>query len=137
MLNIPWSQTHAEAHFLEHTVSAMLEEQMRTNLGNPTTCPHGNPMPGYEAVTAAWRPLTEIEPGEEVVLRRVHEFAESQPELMRTLENHDLLPGARLSISETHQDEQALTLQSNGRSLSLGLPSASLLFVERNPVASI
>jgi DtxR family transcriptional regulator, Mn-dependent transcriptional regulator len=133
MLNIPWSQTHAEAHFLEHTVSKMLEEQMVANLGDPKTCPHGNPMPGYESVTAAWTPLSEIQPGKTVILRRVHEFGESQPELMRYLEDNQLMPGAELVVTEILPFNQTLTLRSHGRSLVLGLSAAHLLFVEQNP----
>ena len=44
VLKVPWSQTHSEAHNLEHTVSDRIEELMRANLGNPMTCPHGRPV---------------------------------------------------------------------------------------------
>jgi DtxR family Mn-dependent transcriptional regulator len=131
MLKVPWSQTHAEAHNLEHTVSDMLEEQMRDKLGDPKTCPHGNPMPGYEAITAAWVPLQEIAPGETVTLRRIHELGENEPELMRYLEDNRLLPGAKLVVSEVLPFNQTITLQTKTGSVSLGFSAARLIYVER------
>jgi DtxR family Mn-dependent transcriptional regulator len=133
MLNIPWSQTHLEAHLLEHTVSDILEEQMRANLGDPKTCPHGNPMPGFEALSAGWVTLDEVPPGEQVTLRRVHEFGESQPGLLRFLEDNWLMPGVEVSVSEVLPFNQTLTLQSNNRSISLGQAAAHLIYVERHP----
>jgi len=131
MLKIPWSQTHAEAHNLEHTVSEMLEEQMRANLGDPKTCPHGNPMPGYEAITAAWVPLPEITPGETVIFRRIHELGENQPELMRFLEDNGLLPGVELTVREILPFNQTITLSTEHGHVSLGFAAARLIFVEK------
>jgi DtxR family Mn-dependent transcriptional regulator len=53
--------------------AALLEE-----LNQPTFCPHGNPLPGYENEAAHWLPLTKIAVGEQVIIRRIHELAEEQ-----------------------------------------------------------
>ena len=39
MLKVPWSRVHAEADQLEHSISEEIENQMRTNLDDPQTCP--------------------------------------------------------------------------------------------------
>ena len=57
---LPWSKLHGEAHQLEHAISAMTETALMEQLGNPQTCPHGNPLPGFEQVVAGWPPLTAI-----------------------------------------------------------------------------
>ena len=44
-LNLPWDQVHAEAEKLEHVMSDALEEAIAAALGNPTTDPHGDPIP--------------------------------------------------------------------------------------------
>ena len=43
VLKVPWSQVHEEAGRLEHAISPWLEEHLVTLLGDPATCPHGNP----------------------------------------------------------------------------------------------
>ena len=82
MLKIPWSQSHSEAHSLEHTVSNKVEEQMRINLGDPKTCPHGNPLPGFEFISSSWVPLEDIAAGNSVIIRRIHELGAKQPRVI-------------------------------------------------------
>src|SRR6478735_6336344 len=47
MLGMQWHQVHEEAHRLEHYISGAVEARVVASLGQPTTCPHGNPIPGY------------------------------------------------------------------------------------------
>lgn len=131
-LKIPWSQTHAEAHNLEHTVSEMIEKQMRNNLGNPKTCPHGNPMPGFESLTSSWIPLMDIASGEHVIIRRIHELAENDPELMGFLEESGIVPGARVEVSETLPFNQTISLKLKDNIVSLGFTAARYIYVEKN-----
>ena len=42
----PWVKVHHEAETWEHMISADVEEAMWRVLGDPKTCPHGNPIPG-------------------------------------------------------------------------------------------
>src|SRR5882757_5346554 len=46
MLGMQWHQVHEEACRLEHFISGAVEDRVITTLHNPTTCPHGNPIPG-------------------------------------------------------------------------------------------
>src|SRR5437016_11904200 len=46
MLGMQWHQVHEEACRLEHFISGAVEARVITTLNNPTTCPHGNPIPG-------------------------------------------------------------------------------------------
>src|SRR3954451_4469180 len=46
ILQVPWSQVHEEAHRLEHAISETLEPYLVKALGDPGSCPHGNPIPG-------------------------------------------------------------------------------------------
>jgi DtxR family Mn-dependent transcriptional regulator len=63
MLKVPLSQTHNEAHKIEHAISPELEQRMRENLDNPRVCPHDTPLPGFEKVAAAWVPLSDLTAG--------------------------------------------------------------------------
>ena len=49
MLGMQWHQVHEEACRLEHFISGAVEARVITSLNNPTTCPHGNPIPGSVA----------------------------------------------------------------------------------------
>jgi DtxR family Mn-dependent transcriptional regulator len=131
VLKVPWSQTHAEAHNLEHTVSEMIEEQMRINLGNPKTCPHGNPMPGFESVTSSWLPLIDIASGETVIIRRIHELGENDSELMKFLEENGIIPGAKVEISEILPFNQTIAVKLKDRDISLGFSSARFIYIEK------
>src|SRR5919108_29080 len=46
MWGMQWHQVHEEACRLEHFISGAVEARVITTLNHPTTCPHGNPIPG-------------------------------------------------------------------------------------------
>ena len=46
VLGLSWSDAHVEAGKWEHVISQPVEEALARVLGDPTTCPHGNPIPG-------------------------------------------------------------------------------------------
>src|SRR5712692_4852219 len=45
-LHLDWLQADIEAGRLEHAVSDDVAERIYERLNQPTTCPHGNPIPG-------------------------------------------------------------------------------------------
>jgi DtxR family transcriptional regulator, Mn-dependent transcriptional regulator len=131
MLKVPWSHVHAEADQIEHTISDEIEAQMRTNLDDPQLCPHGNPLPGYEYVVTGWLPLTDVLPGEKIIIRRIHETAEENHELLEYLELHGVVPGANAVVTEVLSFNQTLTLQLGGARVALGFSTARYIFVEK------
>jgi len=131
MLNVPWSELHVEADQIEHTISDDIEDKMRTNLDNPHQCPHGNPLPGYEHLASDWLPLTSIRPGEMVTIRRIHETAEDNRELLRFLELNGIVPGRKAEVREVLDFNQTMSLRMGDKDISLGYPAAQFLFVER------
>ena len=130
MLKVPLSLIHDEAHGIEHAISPQLEERMRTILGDPQVCPHGNPFPGCEHVTSHWIPLTEIRAGEQVIIRRIHEFAEDNPELLKFLIANDIQPGSKAQVVNILLFNQTLTIQVGNKTVTLGFPAARFIFVE-------
>ena len=131
MLKVPWSRLHAEADQLEHSISDEIEDQMRTNLDNPQTCPHGNPLPGYEHIAANWLPLTEITAGDKVIIRRIHETAEENRDLMQFLENNGMIPGTPAEITEILTFNQTIELKVGKKNVTVGFPAARYIFVEK------
>ena len=130
MLKVPWSRVHAEADQIEHTISDEIEAQMRENLDDPQLCPHGNPLPGYEYVAADWLSLIGVQAGEKVIIRRIHETAEDNHELMEFLEVNGIVPGAQAEVCDVLPFNQTLCLQLGGKQVALGFPTAKYIFVE-------
>jgi DtxR family Mn-dependent transcriptional regulator len=133
---LPWSKLHEEAHNLEHAISSQVETALFEELGHPQTCPHGNPLPGCEEAVADWVPLIEIPPNQRVIIRRVHELAEYNLELLTFLEKKGITPGAEVTILEMLPFNQTITLDVKGQAVTLGFASARYLFVEIQPKIS-
>ena len=49
VIGLEWHKTHLEACRWEHVISDDVEARLVVLLGNPSTCPHGNPIPGGPA----------------------------------------------------------------------------------------
>jgi DtxR family Mn-dependent transcriptional regulator len=71
VIGLEWHKVHREAGRWEHVISDDVEARLVELLGDPATCPHGNPIPGSHsaAPSAPTRPLAEVDAGERVRLR--------------------------------------------------------------------
>lgn len=132
MLDVPWSQVHQEADAMEHTISAETVDRLSAKLDHPETCPHGNPLPGYEAQLQGLVPLSQARVGQRLIIRRVHESAEEKMDLMRYLEQHGLLPGAPVEVRQVMPFNETLVLECQGQEVVLGLVPAALVYAEEN-----
>jgi DtxR family Mn-dependent transcriptional regulator len=128
---LPWSKLHSEAHTLEHAISNMAESALMEELNHPLTCPHGNPLPGNEAYVAGWVPLMHVPVGENVTIRRVHELAEENTELLSFLEEKGIMPGRQATVAEVLDFNQTITLDVQEKPVTLGFAAAKYVFVER------
>ena len=130
IFKVPLRQVHDEAHGLEHAISETLEERMVEILGDPKVCPHGNPMPGFEEFVANWKPVLSMKTGQSGIIRRIHENAEDDHDLLEYLIENELLPGQQLSLANFLPFNQTCTVLANGKEHTLGLRTASQIFVE-------
>ena len=127
ILGLDWAAAHKEAHRIEHAVSPVVEERIMTLLGNPTTCPHGNPFPGLPRPPTVL--LSALKEGDEREIDGVQEAAEEDAELMHFLQESGLTPGTRLRVDEVAAYKSTMTVEVDGRQVVLGLPAASCLRV--------
>lgn len=135
LLRVPIAMTHDEAHGIEHAISPQLEERLREVLEDPKVCPHGNPFPGCEEYTSSWVALTELSAGQVVTVRRIHEFAEDNHELLMFLNENGVAPDARVEIVEVLPFNQTVTIRLNGRIVTLGFSTARFIFGELQDAA--
>ena len=131
ILKLPIHQIHAEAHNIEHAISPQLEERLVDILNDPQVCPHGNPFPGCEEVTSTWIPLTEFDSGQQVIIRRIHELAENNQELLGFLINNKVLPGEQAEVVEVLPFNQTIKINIAGNPCTLGFSAARYIFVEK------
>ena len=129
IFKMPIFETHDEAHHIEHAISPKLEERMCDILGDPKLCPHGNPFPGYEALTKDWLPLTKVPSGVEITIRRIHEFAEDNQDLLDFLGKNKIEPSNKAQVIENLPFNQTLTININGKNITLGFAAAEYIFV--------
>jgi DtxR family Mn-dependent transcriptional regulator len=93
ILDLSWAQAHQEAGKWEHVMSEDVEKAIARVLGNPTTCPHGNPIPGTNYQPPAAMPLSQVGIGQSFTVSRVPEELEFTPGMLEFLETHNLVPG--------------------------------------------
>ena len=119
VLKLSWAEAHHEAGKWEHIMSDSVEKALNELLGSPTTCPHGNPIPGsgYEAPDSA--PLSELTVGSPFTVRRITEELEFEPGLLEYLEESSIQPGNRGTITAASPDG-TLTVEIHGRHIGVG-----------------
>ena len=131
ILKVPWAQVHEEAHRLEHAISETLEPYLVKALGDPGSCPHGNPIPGSSHVvdTSNQVALTALASGESVVVRRIDEEIEARPAAMRALEEQGLMPGQAVTV--VGADGPDLVLRGEAGEARLPVDVADRVFATR------
>ena len=93
ILELSWADAHQEAGKWEHVISERVEHAIIRLLGNPTTCPHGNPIPGADYQAPASVPLSEVAVGDGFTVSRIPEELEFTPGLLEFLEDSQITPG--------------------------------------------
>ena len=129
ILKVPWSQVHEEACRLEHAISDNLEAHLVKLLGDPGTCPHGNPIPGSANVVdpGPLQPLATVPAGTPCVVRRIDEHLQTQIDHMRELERGRLLPGQRVTVGSS--EEGLVVLDVDGVTVELERVVATEVYV--------
>ncbi len=101
ILGLSWVEAHAEAHKFEHIISPKVEARLMALLGNPDTCPHGNPIPGTGSMAQPrGTALSQVDRPGRYHIVRVLEDAESNVDLMAYIEQRNLKPGTGVRLLE-------------------------------------
>ena len=128
VLKLSWAEAHHEAGKWEHVISDSVEEAMNRMLGEPTTCPHGNPIPGSGYVEPDSAPLSTHPVGERFTVRRIPEELEFTPGLLEFLEESSLRPGCTGVVTAASPDG-TLTIEIDGRHVGVGAFASERILV--------
>jgi len=100
VIGLEWHKAHAEAGRWEHVISADVEERLIALLGDPATCPHGNPIPGSSNVAPRGGvTLDSVTLSGSYAFVRIAESLETNDHAMADLERAGALPGGVVSVA--------------------------------------
>ncbi len=128
IIGLDWDKAHLEAGRWEHVISDEVEARLVVLLGNPTTCPHGNPIPGADGDLPAHRRLAEAQPGEHVRLERITESVEHDAASLTYLGDHGLTPGIT-ALVQARAPDGTMTLVVDDGTVAVGPAMTERLFV--------
>jgi DtxR family transcriptional regulator, Mn-dependent transcriptional regulator len=101
LVGLEWWKVHHEAARYHGVISADVEAKLVEQLGDPGTCPHGNPIPGSrhqpqhpDAVLLADAPIGPVH------VVRITETLEGDDEALQLLQNCGFLPGRDAEVKD-------------------------------------
>ncbi|MFB7875204.1 MULTISPECIES: metal-dependent transcriptional regulator [unclassified Nocardia] len=108
IIGLDWENVHAEACRWEHVMSEEVERRLIEVLNHPTTSPYGNPIPGLDELGLGDAPaaeetlvrLSDLPNGSlhAVVVRRLAEHIQTDPEVIGRLREAGVVPDARVTV---------------------------------------
>lgn len=128
MLGLSWADAHAEAGKWEHVISPAVEAALIRELGDPTTCPHGNPIPGSGYTEPSAVTLASVGKGTEFVVSRIPEELEFTEGLLEFLESSHVVPGRRGRLTATSPDGTT-TVEIDGTHIGVGAYASERILV--------
>lgn len=119
MLGFRWDEVDALADRMEHALPDEVIDRIEAILSDPTTCPHGYPIPNKDGQIAeiSSRPLAQLADGETARIVRV---AESDPELLRHLAGCHLTPGSTVRLVRKSPVDELYTLDVGNEQITVG-----------------
>lgn len=131
VLKMDWATVHAEAEQLEHAISDEVLDRLDALLGHPETDPHGDPIPSRQgkldsqvystlATCVIDKPL------------RIVRVTEQSAEFLQFADQHGLLPGAAVRVTERNLAASLLSVKKPGaaRPVTLSLAAAGNFLVQ-------
>lgn len=130
-LGLAWQKVHDYACEMEHATPLEVVDALADFLGQPTTCPHGNPIPGPNGAsgTVADTPLKEWDKGDDGVVTRLH------PESLLLLDyaaSQNIRPGANVRCEGNAPFRGPIMMKIDGESQVLGREVAAHIFGVKN-----
>ena len=128
ILGLSWADAHQEAGRWEHVISDAVEAAIVRILDDPTTCPHGNPIPGTAYKAPDTRALADLAVGEGFTVTRIPEELEFTPGLLDFLEEASIQPGHTGRVTASSPDGTT-TVEIDGRHVGVGSFASARILV--------
>jgi DtxR family Mn-dependent transcriptional regulator len=128
ILGLSWAEAHQEAGKWEHVISDNVETAIIKLLEDPTTCPHGNPIPGSAYKAPDTVALSDLGVGAGFTIKRIPEELEFTPGLLEFLEDAAILPGHKGTVTASSPDGTT-TVEIDGRHIGVGSFASARILV--------
>lgn len=131
-LGLDWAAADEEAGTLAHHLSDRVVGLLYERMGRPSTCPHGNDIPGAPTPDRRLVSLLDLAPGLVAPISRISEVAEHEaPQLLLLLAHEGLVIGQPVEVTRDG-GSGAVTVHHRGGSTALGRRPASAVWVDLN-----
>jgi DtxR family Mn-dependent transcriptional regulator len=128
ILGLSLAEAHIEAGKWEHVISEPVERAINRLLDNPTTCPHGNPIPGSSYAPPELVALADLTVGAAFTVTRIPEELEFTPGLLEYLEEATVQPD-REGVVTAQSPDGTMTVEIDGRHVGIGAFAAERILV--------
>ncbi|OLR95219.1 metal-dependent transcriptional regulator [Actinokineospora bangkokensis] len=131
VIGLEWEHVHSEACRWEHVMSEAVERKLVRLLGNPTTSPYGNPIPGLDQLGDDGEPAPPVEAGlvrvdevarrggGKVEVRRIAEHVQMDPDLMADLRAVGIVPGEVVTVGPSRGEGNPIEVTGAGSTSEL------------------
>lgn len=118
VIGLEWEKVHREAARWEHAISADVEEKLVELLGDPGTCPHGNPIPGSARRPSRSNAICMAQAGLGTIsVTRISEALELNDDALVVLSQSRLIPGCVATVIANENSQ--VTLQTSAGTTTL------------------
>ncbi len=128
VLGLDWANAHQEADRLEHIVTPEAEQNLASQLGNPDTCPHGNPIPDLLGTVPASTamPLSDCPPATRATIVRI---GLETPAALQHLAALGLLPSVQVEVEKKAPFDGPVLVRVGRAHYALGRDLATRIWV--------
>jgi len=131
VLGFDWATADVEADRISSAISDAVVDQIDLSMGSPSTCPHGNVIPGRDVPYGVLTALADLELGIAATVRRISEVAEHEaPALLSMLAEHAIKEGSEVMVAASELGSHDVALVVAGEPLALSVEAARLIWVE-------
>lgn len=139
VLGLDWSKAHNEADRWEHVISDEVEKHLVKLLGDPETCPHGNPIPNADGTRGGAEvkldkkisPLTSSKENSKATIRRIGESIEISSEALTFVADNKLMPGEKIQVTSLSFETVSVSTKDK-KDVEIPSDIAKSIFVETN-----
>ena len=134
MLGYPWDQADSLAVTFEHSLPVEVVHRLYVALHRPATCPHGFPIPEWEAEDLpVLSTLADSQPGEEV---EVAMPGGTHADVVAFLETLGIRPGTVVTVREHHPFDGPVVVTVDGMERVVGHTLAKEIYIANRKVTS-
>ncbi len=129
VIGLEWEKVHREADRWEHAISADVEQKLVELLGDPATCPHGNPIPGTKRAQATQGPhdAHRLQAGPRRSRAHQREDRARRSTRSNLLADAQLIPGQRAVVVSVGPN--GVTVKTDSGEHEVPTPIATLMWV--------